>query len=436
MKRQSKLTRREFLNLAGTTAAGVAFAPWLSPSTGAAAESLQGTGLSLPCAAGEVTESGAVIWLRAERESSVAVEYGKDPSLQNALKAASIQVVGDNDYTGKVLLRDLEPRSSYYYRAVVPDKKPGPVARFVTAPRADQAANVRFAFSGDTRQRYQPFVIMDAVREKKPEFFLYLGDTIYGDLEGKARHLSQFREKYVNNRNDEPTQRLFAETSLMVVWDDHEVEDNYRAADPLAPIGRRAFFDYWPVRQDSADTQRIYRSARWGSLAELFILDTRQYRDEAAGTILGAQQRQWFLDALANSNARFKFVCTSVPFSSPAVDKWGGYPADRDEVLKVIKQKRLNGVIFLTADVHYAAVVRVPGNSALREVIVGPLGAPMGKATGTAKRFEYFNNEYLNYGLINVHAEGNQSYVDIEILTDKNVLLHKIRIDASGKQDS
>jgi alkaline phosphatase D len=352
------------------------------------------------------------------------------------LKTAPIQVIGGNDYTGKVFLRDLEPRSTYYYRALAPDKKPGPVSRFTTPPRADQTVDVRFAFSGDTRQRYQPFTIMDAIREKKPEFFLHLGDTIYGDLEGKALHLSQFRDKYVANRKDEPTQRLFSETSLFVVWDDHEVADNYPAAHPLASVGRRAFMDYWPVRQDASDAQRIYRSARWGSAVELFILDTRQYRDEAGGTILGAQQRQWFLDALANSNARFKFVCTSVPFSSPAVDKWGGYPADRDAVLKVIKQKRVNGVIFLAADVHYAAVVRVPGNSALREIIVGPLGAQLGKATGSAKRFEYFNNEHLNYGLINVHADGNQSYVDIEILTDKNVLLHKIRIDGSGKQES
>jgi alkaline phosphatase D len=270
---------------------------------------------------------------------------------------------------------------------------------------------------------------MDAIREKKPEFFLHLGDTIYGDREGRAKHLSQFREKYIVNRKDEPTQRLFAETSLFVVWDDHEVADNYRAGHPLAPVGRRAFMDYWPVRQDPSDQQRIYRSARWGSAAELFILDTRQYRDEAAGTILGAQQKQWFLDSLASSNARFKFVCTSVPFSSPAADKWGGYPADRDEVLKVIQQKKISGVTFLAADVHYAAVVRVPGNTALREVIVGPLGAQMGKATGTAKRFEYFNNGYLNYGLVDVYANGDQSFVEIEILTDKNVLLHKIRID-------
>lgn len=429
MKSRRKLTRREFLKRAGTITAGMSLVPWFSPSKGAAAESLQGTGFSLPCIAGDVTADGGVIWLRAERESIVAVEYGKDPALQNAVRSAPLKVLGDNDYTGKVFLRDLEPRSTYYYRAIVPDKKPGPIARFVTAPRADQATNVRFAFSGDTRQSYQPFAIMDAIRAKNPEFFLHLGDTIYGDLEGPARNLSQFREKYANNRKDEPTQRLFSETSLFVVWDDHEVADNYRAANPLALVGRRAFMDYWPVRQDPADRQRIYRSTRWGGAAELFILDTRQYRDESAGTILGLRQKQWFLDRLADSNAFFKFVCTSVPFSSPAADKWGGYPADRDEVLKVIKQRRIDGVIFLSADVHYAAAVRVPGNAALREIIVGPLAAQLGRATGTAKRFEYFNNEYLNYGLVNVYAEGTKPYVEIEILTDKNILLHKVRID-------
>jgi alkaline phosphatase D len=434
MNKKHELTRRHFLNLAGTTAAGVAIAPWLWPSMGMAVQALQGTGLSLPCAAGDVTADGAVIWLRAENESAVAVEYGKDPSLRNALKTAPIQVTSGNDCTGKLYLRDLEPGSAYYYRALLPDKRPGPISRFVTAPRADQAANVRFAFSGDTRQSYRPFAIMDAIREKQPEFFLHLGDTIYGDADGVSRHLSQFREKYVNNRKDEPTQRLFAETSLLVVWDDHEVADNYRPANPLGPVGRRAFFDYWPVRQDTSDAERIYRSARWGSAAELFVLDTRQYRDEAAGSILGSRQKQWFLEAMANSNARFKFVCTSVPFSSPGSDKWGGYPADRDEVLKVIKQKRIGGVIFLTADVHHAAVVRVPGNKALREVIVGPLGAQMGKATGTAKRFEYFNNEHLNYGLVNVQAERSQPYVEIAILTDKNLLLHRMRIDGSGKE--
>ena len=83
----------------------------------------------------------------------------------------------------------------------------------------------------------------------------------------------------------------------------------------------------------------------------------------------------------------------------------------------------------------YAAVARVT-NTSLREVITGPLAAPMGVATGNAKRFEYFNNQFLNYGLVNVHEEGANSHVDIEILTDKNVSLHKVRFGAGSKTGS
>ena len=55
VKGKNQITRREFLHLAGRTAAGAALAPWLSPATSAWAQSLAGTGLSLPCAAGDVT---------------------------------------------------------------------------------------------------------------------------------------------------------------------------------------------------------------------------------------------------------------------------------------------------------------------------------------------------------------------------------------------
>lgn len=419
--------------MASAAVASAAVPLCFAPRSAIAAEPLQGTGLSLPCAVGDVTADGAVVWLRGEAESAAVIEYGKDSSLSEPQKTAAVRLSGDADYTGKVLLSGLDAQKTYFYRAKVANRQPGPIARFVTAPRADKAANVRFAFSGDTRQNFQPFSIMDAIRDKRPDFFMHLGDTIYADREGVARQLGQFRDKYVTNRKDGPTQRLLAETSLIVAWDDHEVADNYRAAHPLAPVGRRAFMEYWPVRQDPADPDRLYRSLRWGSAAELFILDTRQYRDEAAGAILGPRQMKWFVNALASSNARFKFVCTSVPFSSPNADKWGGYPADRDAVLAAIKENQIRGVIFLTADVHYAAVVRVPGAPVLREIITGPLAAPMGKAAGTAKRFEYFNNEVFNYGLVTVIAEGGGPGVEVEILSDKNVLLRKITFDGDGR---
>jgi len=431
MSQTSGMTRRTFLQYAGATASTL-FVPWGTSSAGESAASLKGSGLSLPCCAGDVSADGAMVWLRTEQASSVVVEYAKNPSLQGAARSAPLLTRGDSDFTAKILLGDLEPATRYFYRAVAAEFMPGPVARFTTAPRDDTPASFRFAFGGDTRQSHQPFSIMDAIRDRKPDFFMHLGDTIYGDREGAARTLAQYHGKYVINRNDQPTQRLFAETSLIVVWDDHEVADNYRPAHPLAQIGRRAFMDYWPVRQDPADPQRIYRSRRWGKTAELFFLDTRQYRDETAGTMLGAAQKRWFLDAISESDARFKFVCTSVPISSPNKDKWGGYPADRDAVIKTILDRQIRGVIFLSADVHYAAVARVRGAPGLREVIAGPLGAPLGKGTGREKRFDYFNNQHLNYGLVQVHEDGDKSHVEIDILTDKNLLLHRVRVGAGG----
>jgi len=125
-------------------------------------------------------------------------------------------------------------------RAVVEGRSPGPIGRFVTAPRADDPAKVSFCFSGDSRESYKPFTIMDAVRAQRPDFFLHLGDTIYADRGGTARRLEEFWAKYRANRDDAATQRCFQETSFYVVWDDHEVEDNFTPDHPLAPVGRRA----------------------------------------------------------------------------------------------------------------------------------------------------------------------------------------------------
>ena len=108
----------------------------------------------------------------------------------------------------------------------------------------------------------------------------------------------------------------------------------------------------------------------------------------------------------------------------------GGFPAERDEVLKFINEKQITGVIFITADVHYAAVARVPGDMGLKEFIVGPLGAQLGRAERTSKRFEFFSRDFYSYGLVRVHAKAERPYVEIEILDQNNRLLRKSRVEA------
>lgn len=426
-----KLSRRDFLRQVGTVATLTAGLPrWGGLTSAATGEALDNTGLSFSCAAGDVTPTEAVVWLRTEREGLVSVRYGKDPQLKDFVATAPAKVTRDNDLTAKILVDRLDPATTYFYQAAVEGQKPGPVARLTTAPRPDENADVRFAFSGDTRATYRPFLIMDSIRTMRPDFFLHLGDTIYADLDGRAHTLDQYWSKHRANRSDLPSQNLFSETSIYVTWDDHEVEGNYRRESPLAPIGRKAFFDYWPVRRDPKDPDRIYRSFRWGKAVELFILDTRQYRDAQAGTILGEQQKLWFLDALAKSEAMFKFVATSVPFSRPNPDKWGGFPEERNGVLSVIRDKKIPGVVFLSADVHYAAVSRVQGNLGLREFIVGPMAAQMEtKIQGTAKQFEFFSKDIFNYGLVKVYGKATPPHAEIEILGKSNELLYKTKIE-------
>ena len=75
----------------------------------------------------------------------------------------------------------------------------------------------------------------------------------------------------------------------MPVWDDHEITNDYdktiftTAADRAAAVVP-AWFEYMPVWP--TDGNRIHRSLRWGTLGEVFLLDSRQYRDEHLGTTL------------------------------------------------------------------------------------------------------------------------------------------------------
>lgn len=392
-----------------------------------------GTGLSLSYVSGDVTSSSAMVWLRAEAGSEVAVQYGKTSAVESFLSTRPHAVSAEADFTANISLEDLEPATRYYYRAAVAGKKPGPIASFLTAPAADAEAKVCFCFSGDSRESYRPFTVMDAVRAQRPDFFLHLGDTIYADRNGTAHQLGEFWAKYRNNREDLSSQYLFRDTSVYAVWDDHEVADNYLPAHPLAAIGQKAFLDYWPIRPISGAPKRIFRSFRWGKTAELFLLDERQYRDPKQKTMLGKLQKEWLFDSLARSSALVKFIASSVPLAGGGSDRWDGYPQERAELLHHINSKRISGVIFLSADLHYAAITKVPKSGGLKDITAGPLAAPLNRITnGTLKRYEFFLAENFNFAKITVDPKGDPGNVLVEFIDQSNRVFHRAKI-AVGK---
>lgn len=390
---------------------------------------LGSNGLDMGCAVGDVTPHDALVWVKTEGPQDVKILYTTDPLWTAPQETMFISTNAERNFTAHMALIDLTPHTRYLYRMLIPEKKEGPICEFVTAPLPNDAVPVTFVIGGDTRNSFRPFSIMEFMRSAQPDFFVYLGDTIYADKENTAMTLPDYWAKYEENR-DGFAQRLLASTSLLVMWDDHEVDSDFIMTHPRLPIGRQAFFDYWPIRPSPQDPYRLYRSFKWGKGVEVFLLDCRQYRDPETKTMIGLEQKQWLLRQLAASSATFKFIVSSVPFSDPRDDKWGEYPAERDEILTTIQESNISGVIFLAGDVHHAAVSHMPHDPAVREFIFGPLAAPMNyKISRSEPRFEFFHEASPNYGKVTVYPEGPNPSVRVEWFDTTNALLHQITVE-------
>jgi alkaline phosphatase D len=378
-------------------------------------------------AVGEVRDTSAVIWGRCSRSGILHVAMDARP-------AAATRVTAARDFTGRVLIQGLEPATAHRYRAWCAAESRSDDSRaeqgtFRTAPARSDPKPVRFAWGGDVggqnvcRDAERGYPIFAAVAARRPEFFVGLGDMIYADdgCAGAGRYgnaqlpgvapaptLEAYWGHWRYNRDDPGLARLLAGTAYYAVWDDHEVVDDFgplhdtrsdppwRAGQHLMPLGRAAFLDYAPMRPDPP--HRLYRAFRWGRHLELFILDTRQYRDANTAedtaaqpkSMLGTAQRAWLEDALGRSDATWKVIVSSVPLSVPtgavARDGWAdhgtrtGFERELLGLLHSVRKSGTRNLVWITTDVHFAAVFRYrpfpdePGFT-FHEIATGPLHA-------------------------------------------------------------
>jgi alkaline phosphatase D len=306
-------------------------------------------------------------------------------------------------------LRDLkqssEPVVGTFLTPPAADGQPRDVKVAFTGDVCGQGWGIDLARGGLT--------MFETMRRAEPDFFIHLGDTIYADnpilpevrlddgslwknvtTEAKshvAQSLDDFRGCYRYNLLDANVRRFNAAVSQLVLWDDHETHNNWfpqgrfddrryseQSSALLAARARTAFLEYQPIRQLVRDRERIYRSQRFGPLLEVFAWDMRSYRGPnspnrqteltAESAILGGEQVRWLKRRLAASTATWKVIASDMPLGLIISDRHGaeavangdaGPPLGREleiaEVLKFIKDEAIRNVVFITADVHYAA---------------------------------------------------------------------------------
>jgi alkaline phosphatase D len=328
---------------------------------------------------------------------------------------------------------------------------------FTTLPDSNSSAPVAFAWSGDLggqgrcRQGPVGYPIFDVMGRQSLDFFLFLGDTIYGDevcpsppnepgADFKAATLAEYRARHRYQRGAESLRRFLASVPVYVTWDDHEVRNDFSGPfDEQMPAGRQVLREYWPISTHADEPHRLYRAVRYGADLELFILDTRQYRsrdadpDGPAKTMLGSAQLQWLIEGLMHSSAIWKIVATSVPLSVPKggtgyCDGWTGGPngpgfeRERQVIVDAILANRMKNVVFLGGDVHYVQANAydpdADGVIDFHEFVAGPLSARPGRETpanDTLHPTRLINEGgYHNFGLVRVTA----SSFEVNVLDD------------------
>lgn len=388
---------------------------------------------------GEVGATRGLVWSRADRPSRMIVEWSTEPRFSRATRVVGPLATEATDLTARIVLDGLPPGTRIHYRTAFEGERVSEwtAGSFGTAPEDDDPRDVVFAWSGDTNGQGWGIDEMrggmpayGALLDRAPDFFIHCGDQIYADdpipetiaLPGggvwrnlvskakdhRAETLDDLRGAYLYARACRQVRALSAAVPLFSIWDDHEVENDWwpgRSArvDALASLARRAMFEHTPT---SCDPSRpMARSLRWGPHLELFLLDGRSYRTPnypppiAPARLLGDRQIAWLEAALTRSTATWKVVACDMPIglvvSEPdgeggeAYDGFAnvdGPPRERElelaRLLGTLARRRVRNVVWLTADVHYAAAHRYDPRlgaykdfDAFWEFVAGPMHA-------------------------------------------------------------
>jgi alkaline phosphatase D len=289
-----------------------------------------------------------------------------------------------NGYTIQWHLQDLQPGTAY---AGIVEARPVGQSQvtaivrgtFLTAPAADQSADVRFCLTtchdyvrrddGDNGHK-----IYTAMATIAPDFVVHAGDIEYYDHTSPwAWTVDLMRFKWNRLFALPKNRQFYANTTSYFIKDDHDTLKNdcylgQRYGAVTFEQGMELFNqEQFPSRQPR------YQTVSWGKDIQIWILEGRDFRSPNAmkdgpdKTILGQEQKAWLFQTLERSTATFKLVFTPTPIVGP--DRPNKHDNHANENFQYegdelrAKFASLPGVIVFCGDRHwqYASVDRESG---------------------------------------------------------------------------
>ena len=435
------LSRRRALATFGGLAATALSIPLLS-GRALAQPVFQIYPFQLGVASGDPQPDGFVIWTRLAPEPfeighgmpsqpvEVSWEVATDFGFRSVVAKGVAVAMPELGHAVHVEVGGLEAGRDYWYRFVA-GRERSLTGRARTTPALGATVDrVRFAIAGCQQYEQGYYTAHRRLAEDNPDFVFCYGDYIYegrgnrvwnsakGPVENVRQHfggeiysLDDYRRRYAQYKMDADLQAAHAAAPWFVVWDDHEIDNNWvtdldqDGVDPKVFNLRRqaavqAYFENMPLRPSSfpvGTTIQLYRRASFGGLMDLNLLDTRQFRsnqpcgdrfgtcaeiEAAKAEVLGLKQEKWLIDGLSASKARWNVLAQQImvmdldrdpgPGSAVNPDSWAGYRTPRNRLLKQIRDRKIANPIVLTGDEHqnYAGELHLDG--------ANPEGAPIG----------------------------------------------------------
>jgi alkaline phosphatase D len=341
------------------------------------------------------------IWLQTTHAVRAQVRFHPEGRPAEARLSEAVTTRDEEDFVAVFTLAELEPGTRYVYEVYLDGRA---VARPYALAFTTQAQwrwrtdppDFAFMFGSCAYVNDAPYdrpgtpyggghEIFTAMAAQKPAFMLWVGDNVY-TREADFFSPGGIRYRYRHDRALPQLQPFLASTHHYATWDDHDYGPNDSDATfPLKDVSLTVFKRYWPgLAYGLRDTPGVFQRFAWNDV-DFFLLDDRYHRrpdrwpDGPDKTMLGRSQLDWLKASLVSSRAAFKVIAVGSQALNPHTrfEGWLDYPAEQKELLDFIRDRRVEGVIFLSGDRHATELIKLerPGAYPLYDYTSSPLTA-------------------------------------------------------------
>jgi alkaline phosphatase D len=406
---------------------------------------------------GYSTMREVMLWVQTNSEAKVYFNYWRKGNSEEKYSTNIIDTKKGNAFTAHLIADELEPGNTYEYELLINNKIVSfeyPL-QFKTQQLwqwRNDPPDVKFAFGSclyiNEAEYDRPgtpyggdYEILNHIYKSKPEFMLWMGDNVYlREADWSAG--TSILKRYTHTRSASLLQPLLGSVHQYATWDDHDYGPNNSDRSFWNKENtREAFKLFWANPSYGIDgSNGITSFFQWADL-DFFLLDDRSFRTpenrkNIEKEIIGNDQIEWLIDALSSSSASFKFVVIGTQFlnPNPGGENHSTCPEERKKILDRIKSENINGVIFLTGDVHRAEITKIERNGTypLYDFTLSPITAgPSSKAYKNEGRIEESLLMERNFGTIEVTGPLKNRELRLTILNKDGKEHYKLVINAN-----